>query len=186
MSRRHWTVAAAVGLVVTLAACSSDDPSSTASSTTVAPTETADEPASPTTATASDAASTTAAASTTSATSTSTTSSVPDEPATRFAEVAGAPIDLLTPATGNGPKPLLTWEPVAGASTYDVIVNTLDGGPYWTWRGTTAEVWLGGHETEPDADTEGPVLTEPMLLTVVATDDSGTLLAGIGPVEIAP
>lgn len=179
--RRVWIVAAAVLLV----ACSGDDSSTDPTAAPVDETRERATTAAP--AGSTEAPATTGAETTTTSTTstTTTTSTVPEEPATLFAELAGESIVLLTPATGNGPKPLLAWEPVPGATTYDLIVNTADGAPYWAWRGTTPQVWLGGSQTEPSPDTEGPVLTGPMLLTVVATDDSGAPIAAIGPVEIA-
>lgn len=186
--RRPPPAAAAVAVTVAavLAGCGGSDGSSSTDPTTTTLSAIGDEPDPATSSSAESSPTTTAAESTTSAAATTTTTSTVPAATTEFGQLAGTEIVLLTPATGNGPKPLLTWEPVVGASTYDVIVNTLDGGPYWAWRGATSEVWLGGHEPEPDPDTEGPVLVEPMLLTVVATDDSGIPLAGIGPVEIAP
>ena len=187
--RRPPPAAAAVAVTVAavLAGCGGSDGSSSTDPTTTTLSAIGDEPDPATSSSAESSPTTTAAESaTTSAAATTTTTSTVPAATTEFGQLAGTEIVLLTPATGIGPKPLLTWEPVVGASTYDVIVNTLDGGPYWAWRGATSEVWLGGHEPEPDPDTEGPVLVEPMLLTVVATDDSGIPLAGIGPVEIVP
>ena len=186
--RRPPPAAAAVAVTVAavLAGCGGNEGSSSTDATTTTMSTTGDEPDPAASSSAESSPTTAAESATTSAAATTTTTSTVPGATTEFGQLAGTEIVLLTPATGNGPKPLLTWEPVVGASTYDVIVNTLDGGPYWAWRGATSEVWIGGHETEPDPDTEGPVLVEPMLLTVVATDDSGIPLAGIGPVEIAP
>lgn len=188
MSRSSLTgVVTAVAAAALLTACGGGDDASTTDVSTTTTTESTGGPATSDTATPdpSPVTTTEATAPTTSTASPTTTSTVP-EPTTRFGQLAGAEMVLLTPPMGNGPKPLLAWEAVDGATTYDVIVNTRDGGPYWAWRGAATQVWLGGHETEPDADTEGPVLVEPMQLTIVATDDSGGLLAAVGPVEIAP
>lgn len=103
-----------------------------------------------------------------------------------FADLVPTAISVLTPSTGNGPKPLLAWEPVDGATTYDVVVSTVDGAPYWAWRGTEQQVWLGGSQNAPAPDTEGPILVGPMLLTVFASDAGGIPLAAGGPLEIAP
>lgn len=196
------TVTAALLLAPLVVACSGDDaadratasaatvPSAVAPTSGVAPSPgpgaaAADNTVTVTTGSTSSAADV-ATVPTSTPTSIATTVPATTRPLTPFAEVADASIELRVPATGNGPKPLLRWEPVPGAVAYHVIVNTLDGGPYWGWRGAASQVWLGGSPTEPAADTEGPMLVGPMLLTVVATGADGLPVAGLGPVEIAP
>lgn len=101
--------------------------------------------------------------------------------------VAGvSAITITTPASGNGAKPLLAWEPVDGAASYVVILQTTDGSGYWAWTGPDTEVWLGGSDTEPAPDTEGPILYEPMMLSVYASVADGTAAGASETVEIAP
>ncbi len=111
----------------------------------------------------------------------------PELPAGELDGVAGvSPISVTTPVTGNGAKPLLAWEPVDGAVDYVVILQTADGNGYWAWTGADNQVWLGGSETEPAPDTEGPILFEPMLLSVYASSADGTAVGASETIEIAP
>ncbi len=82
-----------------------------------------------------------------------------------------------------GPRPLLTWAPVAGASLYRVSVLDESGLGYWTWAGTATEIHVGG-TAEPDAI--GPYVYEEMTWMVAAEDDSGSILAVSEPSPLTP
>lgn len=120
---------------------------------------------------------------TTSPTGAATTS--PDQPTSSTAAGLGLPtIGVLTPAAGNGERPLLEWDAVAGAARYAVTISTADGKAYWAWVGDDTSVYLGGGDGA--TDTVGPVLSEPMTMTVLAFDAANTVIAASPPKPIAP
>jgi hypothetical protein len=100
------------------------------------------------------------------------------------AELGLDTIGVLTPAEGNGERPLLAWEPVAEAAQYAVTVSTADGKAYWAWVGEDTSVYLGGGDGA--TDTVGPILSEPMTMTVLALDAAHAVLAASPPTPIAP
>ena len=77
-------------------------------------------------------------------------------------------VELTAPASGQGPRPELTWEPVDDAATYAV---TLYAGPeapaVWSWRGEDTSVRVGFVD---DATAGGPNVTEGMTWAVIALD----------------
>ncbi|WP_291379817.1 hypothetical protein [Demequina sp.] len=90
---------------------------------------------------------------------------------------------IAVTAADPGPRPLLTWTPVDGATMYLVTVLDSSGVGYWTWEGTETEVHVGG-TSEPDAI--GPYVFEDMSWRVAAQDDTGTLLAVSEPSPLSP
>lgn len=85
-------------------------------------------------------------------------------------------ITLLTAVDGAGAKPLFKWEPVTGAVRYQLIVYDADKTPYWAWEGTESQIYLGGSDQQPPADSEGPVLDGPATWVVFAFDAKGKLI----------
>lgn len=73
-----------------------------------------------------------------------------------------------------GPRPLLKWAPVDGASRYTLFVLGADGSPYWAWSGSETAVHLGGFD---DPDAVGPWVHESMTWTVAAADAAGNPIA---------
>ncbi len=53
-------------------------------------------------------------------------------------------ITLLTPESGNGPRPILKWEAADGADRYGVYLYGSDGELYWSWQGRETEIPVGG------------------------------------------
>lgn len=80
-------------------------------------------------------------------------------------------IELVSPQSGAGIRPLLEWSAVDGAAYYLATVYAPDGSPYWTWTGTTTSVHVGG-EPVLDDDRPGPSVTVGMTWGVVALDDT--------------
>jgi hypothetical protein len=78
------------------------------------------------------------------------------------------PLTLLTPATGEGPRPVLRWEPVEGAATYAVAVYAAAGEPAsWSWRGAGTSVRVGFVD---DPTVGGPNVVAGMTWSVLALD----------------
>lgn len=113
--------------------------------------------------------------------SSATSDSIAAEPLLIGAE----PVTLLTPTEGGGPRPLMEWESVEGASEYLVVVLDGDGAPYWAWSGSATSVRLGGGEL-PDDHGSGPIVESGALWSVSAYDSEGNLLAISGQRSIAP
>jgi hypothetical protein len=95
-----------------------------------------------------------------------------------------APADGLAPiavptGAGGGAQPLLEWEPVSGAASYDVVLYDADGAPYWAWSGETTQVAVGDGAADP-------TVTAGMTWSVTAYDADGTPLAGATALPIAP
>ncbi len=82
----------------------------------------------------------------------------------------------LTPIAGGGPRPLLEWEPVAGAAGYVVWVYDPDGATYWTWMGPDTATHLGG-AVQLAEDRPGPRIVDGMSWVVGAVDDDLEFLA---------
>lgn len=84
----------------------------------------------------------------------------------------------LTPTSGAGRRPILTWEPVAGAATYTVLVMAADELPWWSWSGSETEVVLGGVDTELEMG--GPAAGAGVTWVVFAFDGDDKLI-GVSP-----
>ena len=111
---------------------------------------------------------------------------VDDPPEAGIAEALGVPaLEILTPASGGGERPVLEWASVDGADTYDVVALTADGEPYWAWVGQTNSVVFGGGDGDA-----GPgqlaVVYGPLTWTVAAFGADGALLALSDPAPLAP
>ncbi len=164
IKRPRLSTAALAFTALTLAACGDSDAATTQPTETVESTEPASTEPAETTETAE--------------------AEAPTEPeATGLAGLAI--ITISNGADGNGERPQLAWGEVPGATEYTVILNTADGGPYWTWSGPQATVWLGGTDEEPNANSEGPTLFEPLTMRVFASGPDGEPLAASEPTVIA-
>jgi hypothetical protein len=97
----------------------------------------------------------------------------------------GQVVVQLTPESGGGSRPLLDWEPVAGAEQYAVFVYTPSGEAYWAWWGPEDEVHVGG-EPQLTEGAPGPAVTEGMSWAVLALDEAGLPLAVSPERSLAP
>lgn len=108
-------------------------------------------------------------------------------PPTELSDLEGLDvITVTTPPTGNGERPLLSWNPVDGAERYALTLSLPDGAAYFSWTGTPVSVWLGGTVDQPPADAAGPILVTELVLRVVAFDNTGAITAASAPTTIAP
>ena len=96
-----------------------------------------------------------------------------------------ATVEIVTPASGGGERPLLEWAAVEGAEEYDVVALTADGEPYWAWVGQTTSVVFGGGDPAGDAG-QLAIVYGPLTWTVAAYDPDGTLLALSDRAPLAP
>ncbi len=101
-----------------------------------------------------------------------------DEAPSGLPLVEGLPVvDVLGPSeSGAGEVPLFRWEPVAGASRYDVGVVGPDG-PLWAWQGEANEIYLGGLPVERPPGLAGPVIAAGSCWSVVARGADGHVIA---------
>lgn len=95
-------------------------------------------------------------------------------------------IELLTPASGAGERPLLEWAAVEGAARYSLIVQSSDGQPYWAWSGRQTSVYLGGTHSLPSAEAAGPTLQPGMVWAVLAFDAQQQIIAASLLQSISP
>jgi hypothetical protein len=95
-------------------------------------------------------------------------------------------LKLLTSTQGAGEKPLFQWEPVPDASYYQLAVFDEAGKPYWAWDGTAAQIYLGGTEEQPPADSSGPVIDQGYSWAVVAYDTQDHIIASSEVRAISP
>ncbi len=86
-------------------------------------------------------------------------------------------IQLLTPSSGAGIKPLFEWSPIDGAAQYSLFLQFSDGQPYWTWTGTSTSIYLGGTDSPPPEDAAGPILEDGMSWSIIALDAQGNIIA---------
>lgn len=110
-----------------------------------------------------------------------------EEAPPRFDLPDAEPMELVTPGSGGGAWPVLAWEPVEGAASYEATLYAASGEAYWSWTGEATEVRVGAFPEEPTEDsTIGPQVHEPMTWDVVARDDEGAIIAQSGERPIAP
>ncbi len=95
-------------------------------------------------------------------------------------------IRLLTDVKGGGEKPLFVWDAVSGASRYQLIVFDDGSEPYWAWEGTKTQIYMGGTDTQPPADSSGPSIGAGYSWTVVAYGSDGKVLATSDVRPISP
>lgn len=124
--------------------------------------------------------------STTTSTPTTTTTTTSTTTTTVPPVIAGADqVEQLTAPTGEGDRPLLSWEPIDEASTYLVIVYDADGAAYWSAITEQTEVYVGGPLPIP-AERTGPRVSSGFTWAVFADDADGALLAASGRRPIEP
>lgn len=91
---------------------------------------------------------------------------------------------LTTPQAGEGPRPVLTWEPVDGAATYAVTVYAGAGeAARWSWRGQETSVRVGFVE---DTTVGGPNVIDGMTWGVLALDSDDEPIAQSNERPLAP
>jgi hypothetical protein len=95
-------------------------------------------------------------------------------------------IELLTPTSGVGEKPLFEWSAAPGASSYALFLYFSDGNPYWAWSGESTSIYLGGYASAPPADAAGPILVDGMTWAVIAFDASENVIASSEKQPISP
>ena len=95
------------------------------------------------------------------------------------------PIEQLTPLSGGGSRPLLSWAPVDGAAVYVVMVYDADGAPYWSAVTTATEVYVGGPLQIPTGN-DGPRIEAGYTWSVYAEDSGGLLIAASPQRNLSP
>ena len=95
-------------------------------------------------------------------------------------------IHLFTDVQGGGEKPLFAWESVSGADRYQLFVFDEAGEPYWAWEGTQTQVYLGGSDSQPPADSSGAAVGAGYHWAVVVYDSNGQVLASSELRSISP
>ena len=100
--------------------------------------------------------------------------------------IAGlGPIEQLTPLSGEGSRPLLSWKPVEAAAVYVVMVYDADGSPYWSAVTTATEVYVGGPVQTPTGN-NGPRIEAGYTWSVYAEDSGGLLIAASPQRNLSP
>lgn len=94
-------------------------------------------------------------------------------------------IELLTPSSGGGTRPILEWTEVNGADHYLVSVKTAEGNGYWAWRTDTTSVPVGG-PPRLNEEAVGPRIVTGMTWSVIALDRSDAIIAASNNRPIAP
>lgn len=170
MRKFAWITA----MVMLLAACSSDS-SDEGSSTTSPPSTTA--PA------GDEAIATTTAPATTSAPAT-TAALTPATPfdGTSILYADSAPLSVTVTGTN---RPQISWEAVAGADRYSLVILTDGGESVWAWSGTDTSVVVGG-AGEVDRPGLGARVPTPSWGLVIASDPDGAVLAVSQPTAVGP
>lgn len=116
----------------------------------------------------------------------------PEDASPAVDEAEGAPrpdlglpeLVLTTPQAGEGPRPLLTWEPVDGAATYAVTVYAGAGeAARWSWRGEETSVRVGFVD---DTTVGGPNVIDGMTWNVLALDSDDEPIAQSNERPLAP
>lgn len=105
-----------------------------------------------------------------------TTPEIADEPGLPMAN--GVDIEQLTPKSGGGARPMLSWTAIDGAESYTVVVYDAEGKAWWSWTGSGAEVVIGGVAT--DAEIGGPRASSGVRWVVMGFDADGNM-AGTSP-----
>lgn len=95
-------------------------------------------------------------------------------------------VELLTPTSGVGIKPLFEWSPVQGAVNYSLYLQFPNGQPYWAWSGSVTSIYLGGTDSQPPDDAAGPILQKGMSWSVIAFDAENNIIASSVVQEISP
>lgn len=97
-----------------------------------------------------------------------------------------ATLKLLTETQGIGEKPLLIWDAAENAGYYQLVVFDEAGKPYWTWEGSATQIYLGGTDSQPPADSSGPVISNGYSWAVVAYNAKDQVIASSAVRSISP
>ncbi len=103
----------------------------------------------------------------------------------RAAELGLADIELTTPVSGGGRRPVLEWAPLADTAYYYVVVRAPSGGVYWGWRTNQTSVPVGGLPRLSE-DAAGPAISAGMTWSVSAVDGQGRVIGLSGHRPISP
>ena len=95
-------------------------------------------------------------------------------------------ITLLTAKSGGGIRPILSWQPVAGAQKYRVVVLDANTHIYWAWEGTSPSVPMGGGPKPAPKGSDGPRIAAGFSWSVVALGAHDKPLALSDREQIAP
>jgi hypothetical protein len=172
---KRWCATATISMLVTalvFTACSGSE--STPNAEPIATTAPAAPPEAPTTA-----ASEPDDGSTTTSDSPAISGEAPTSADEQVGPVSAYPwlpdLVLLT-APSDDVRPLLSWEPIDGATVYAVTVTAPTGLAYWAWRTDTTSVHLGGDPRLDDGQS-GPSTVPGMTWSVLAFDADGRPIA---------
>jgi hypothetical protein len=94
-------------------------------------------------------------------------------------------IEVMTPASGGGDRPLLEWAPVEGAHHYSVSLFDSDGDLYWGWTGFGTSVHVGGDPQLVDL-APGPRVVEGMTWGVGAYGEDFVPIATSALLPVGP
>lgn len=93
-------------------------------------------------------------------------------------------VTLVTARHGEGPRPVLRWEPVPDAANYLVVLRDgVEAPASWVWRGTNVEVQVGFGD-RPGLG--GPEVRPGMVWSVLAFDADDAPIAQSDERPIAP
>ena len=113
------------------------------------------------------------------------TPAVAGERPARADELGLRDIELRTPTSGAGQRPVLEWVPLADAAHYYVIVRAPSGRVYWGWRTSETSVPVGGLPQLSES-AAGPAISVGMTWSVSAVDDEGRVIGLSGHRPISP
>jgi hypothetical protein len=97
-----------------------------------------------------------------------------------------APAQPSSPTRGRGPRPTLAWAPVAGATSYRVVLLDPTRRASWAWQGESTSVVVGGTPKPLPDGAGGPRVARGSSWTVAAFDSAGRPLALSAPQAISP
>jgi hypothetical protein len=108
------------------------------------------------------------------------TSATGDDPAVapsliEMSDDLGIAVVAVEPTTETGSHPLMSWQPVDGATSYWLVVRDAGERPYWAWTGNDTSVRVGGGDN-PDTN-QTAVVHDAMTWSVAAFDGQGRLIA---------
>lgn len=81
----------------------------------------------------------------------------------------------LTVSVEGTTRPRFSWDPVAGAERYSLVIVNTDGDSVWAWSGVETAVVVGGGEV--DRTGLGARISDPSWSLVIARAADGTAIA---------